>query len=322
MKVAIASLYQALTESWYSHGSGFVRIFQRQLDSAGIKAEILWTKDHRDWNDFDYIYLWQGLPLNGKLAINMFGGSCAENLRPLEKLAGFKGQIYPILHPMLPYHELEIRKWEGTPSRDLWKRLRIKYENALPVQSNPFESSWLTIGDSHAPSVWEDGSHIEVLSGKTLYGALNEGLSSLVGNTYDRVTLYFGQIDLRHHLMRQDDPPIATVKLVHEYACQVSELDCREKFVTELHPIESEDRPIPTPGRYKGHPFFGTWRQRNELRQIFNLHLHRFAREGLFKLVGYPREWVTESGMMNEAYMEKPRSVHIAPLHYRAFRDY
>lgn len=323
---AIASLFTALTENEYSHSSGFARIFSQQLHDANIGHQVVWSKNANEWpwTGFEEIYLYQGLDLNGKLGLNMFGGQCEGNASILNRLAYAKTHITPIAYPLLPYHELKKRDWSHikTIGGRTWANLEaLAQRSPLPIE-NPCRSTHLCIGDSHIPSAWKRGTHIRVLSGYTLHRALSQTLLAFGVNYYESATFYFGQIDVRHHLGRQPDPQKAAYDLAKDYVAQLGGLEKMKIHceVALLHPIEDEARPIPGPGHYKGTPFFGSWDSRNELREMINFELERNAKTLGYGVYAYPREWHDANSRMDQAFMERPRSVHIAPKFYRAFR--
>lgn len=323
MKIAIASMFTALTNRSHSHNYGYIAILLEQLKNAGIPVDVLWSNEEHDWNQYDEVWLWQGLPMNGKLSINMFGGACPGNAETLRRLAQFKGRLRGIIGRVLNYHELQARDWQQMVTPKEWRHIQHNVVDQLDPIENPNNARALCLGDSHAPGVWQKFQHIDVRSGLTLHGALKLRLRFIIPEHYKAATIYFGQIDLRHHLMRREDPMKATSELVLEYAKQVTALaNTGMKIeVALLHPIESEERKIPTPGCYKSKPFFGTWEERENLRQIFNSSLQCMARMQHFGVYAYPPEWQGPDGKMNQAYMERPRSVHVAPAHYRAFRS-
>jgi hypothetical protein len=330
MKSAIASLFTALTDRPHSHSSGFARIFSEQLKVAGIEHDWILSADKdKDWNDYDVIYLYQGLDLNGKLGMNLFGGACEANWKILRKLGLFRGKIKPIVYPLADYHALVERGWHlpieyKREWEDIWKQIKNHQDNTKhkDIVDNPTGSHHLCIGDSHIPSMWRHGTHIRVLSGKTLHSALETGLGQLLDRRYTAATFYFGNIDIRHHLARlPGDPVLNAIGLANDYINQLRQIRPGLNFleVCELLPIEDESREIPGPGHYKGKPFHGDWQTRNEMRTAFNEVLFDACRRLNIQYAAHPKQFTGPDGKMDQAYMERPRSVHVAPMYYRAF---
>lgn len=339
MKTAIATVFSALSSSLHSHNSGLARIASRQLREAGVEHDVLWTdsKASKSWDDYDRVYVYHGYDLNGKLGINMFGGTIQPNADRLAKLATFNGELIPIWYPWPDYVKLaSLDRWGGLVPKSwitaLKKRTRA---DQLPFK-NPLKHEHLTIGDSHAPSVWTHGTQLEVLSGQTLHsvvsrrepgvvGPVEQLIRSYAADGVRRLTINFGNIDLRHHLARQPSPTEACTKLAASYLDWLERLTRHMPIdfveVCALLPVESEDREIPGPGMYRGQPFHGSWEQRTRLREVFNKIMREYCRTHRgFSFYEPPAAWTNEKGELDQSVMERPRSVHIAPKFYRAFR--
>ncbi|MGA1049069.1 MAG: hypothetical protein ACO3UU_13760, partial [Minisyncoccia bacterium] len=100
----------------------------------------------------------------------------------------------------------------------------------------------LVRGDSHSLSVWKPGFGLDRTDGKTLHGFLKDA-DSLVeewNQKYDEVILYFGNIDLRFHLMRQEKPFSSTVDLFNRYVEFARKLN--NATLVNLLPVEHESR--------------------------------------------------------------------------------
>ncbi len=189
---------------------------------------------------------------------------------------------------------------------------------SITKEVNEFRHSrpnWI-VGDSHAPMLWKPGTTTYALPSRTLYRSLNEGLgaSILDGDHLQSLTFCFGNIDLRHHLARQDDPKAATKKLAEEYIKQAESFDCQIS-VCELLPVIDQDQLVTRSYFYKGEPHFGTVKQRVELRDIFNETLHSQAKK--VKVLKVPDIIFREDGLMNKDALEKTKGgIHISPCFY------
>jgi hypothetical protein len=153
----------------------------------------------------------------------------------------------------------------------------------------------------------------------SLYGALKKGLESYLLYDMERVIFYFGNIDVRHHLMRQEDPIASTFSLYDEYVSQVRSLIDRKKIkratIVEPLPIEHEERKIPKMGRYKHDSFYGGVDQRIKLREQIKIFLRNQKDIDTFK---WPTIFEKLSGEeFAKQYMEKPaKSVHLSRSGY------
>jgi hypothetical protein len=179
----------------------------------------------------------------------------------------------------------------------------------------------VVLGDSHSVARYRGGSLVLRNDGLTLHGLLQRGIGNMLDEagieTCETLVIQAGNIDIRHHLMRQPNPEDATVKLVKDLGKQLSELKRDGRIldyqVTCPYPIEFEGRKLPKTGFYKGTPFFGSRLEREELRKLMTRMM-----VGEFKSTKlWPVEWFKmDPEKYAETFMEKPRSVHLSPAHY------
>lgn len=170
------------------------------------------------------------------------------------------------------------------------------------------------IGDSHTVMLWRPQRTIEALYGRTLFRSLKEGLSTLVSPNAKQVTFCFGNIDLRHHLGRQEDPFEATVELAKEYARQADELDCAAS-ICELLPVISEDRLTTKSYWYKETPHYGSAEERTALLALFNSTLRESCK--FSSVLKAPSLFVGNNGLLRDEVIEKTKGgIHIAPNYY------
>jgi hypothetical protein len=197
---------------------------------------------------------------------------------------------------------------------------RLKVEGTFPETNsiswyNTFLAHGLVsrkgvVGDSHALSVWKPGHSLDFTAGRTLHGFLKRETVEEISNRFDEVTLYFGNIDLRFHLMRQENPQQATADLFNRYVDFAKQL--KKATLVELLPVEHESRKIPGTGLYKKQPFFGTREERMQLREIANEIINNSGLE----VIQWPSEWIDEDGTKMLDILEMKQSVHLRPKHY------
>lgn len=325
----------------YSHYSGPALILAHQLRSLGHKVQIVtgsWLKPE-DWlASATDVILYHGLDMNGKLSINLYGGGTAENWAKMINMCSFASpfskNVNSAFYPMPNYAEYaQARRWNPEPKNFLQGIASLATLNGSEICNNPIKSGHLILGDSHAPSIWVPGAHLEVHSGMTMHGALTIGIGELIKRAedknqaeYAKLTLYFGNIDIRHHICRVASNTKAQIDEVHhlleELGRQLMRLpeDVQEIEVVEPLFIEPETRVIPKTGWYKGQPFHGRWFDRNIVRTAWKMKLQEICAHLDLELYAHPKEWSIED-VMNEEFMERPRSVHIAPIHYRAAKE-
>jgi hypothetical protein len=138
------------------------------------------------------------------------------------------------------------------------------------------------------------------------------------------IELYFGNIDVRHHLLRQPDPEAATRELAYKYmeaAARLAEIQFKSSGihvsvkVYELLPIEDESRSIPKTGWYEGTPFYGSMEDRDKIRLIFKEELKKWE-GGSTKVFEWVDKLINKDGELDFKYMEKPKSIHLSREFY------
>jgi hypothetical protein len=307
MKAAIISMLGNVGTTLNSQGGGYGLICTKMVKDYNELEQLDVNPDPSTWSQYDMLYVCEGVNFTG--SFNIPGGIQPEHVEKMKAIADYKGDLQ-FVNKAFDF--------------DMFNQKRVKLEGAQFKQARVVDYFYETaqqtkkivIGDSHALSVWKPGYGLSFNPGKTLYGWLKTANAEEL-NKYDEVILYFGNIDLRFHLCRQDIPVDAAIELFEQYIQFCKSLTCDVTLV-ELLPIEHESRKIPGTGLYKGQPFYGSRNLRMHLREVIN---HVIRNNGL-KTLSWPNEWVDEDGtkMMNEV-LEQKQSVHIRPKHYRYITD-
>ena len=158
--------------------------------------------------------------------------------------------------------------------------------------------------------MWKPGYSLDFTAGRTLHGFLKRNTPEVINEIFDEVVLYFGSIDVRFHLMRQENPKHATIDLFTRYVEFAKQLkDCT---LATIIPVEHESRKIPGTGLYKKKPFFGTRAERQELVEIAN----EIIKNSGLKYIAWPDEWNDETGEKMLDILESRQSVHLKPKNY------
>ena len=331
----------------YSHYSGPALILAHQLRSMGHRVELVtgsWLKPEGWLASATDIVLYHGLDMNGKLSINLYGGGTADNWKKLVNMAAYCSPLGTSLHSAFyqtPNYAAycKARSWNPPPKRFSKGICILEALSRSAMITNPNPSSHLILGDSHAPSVWVPGAHLKVISGLTLHGALEKGIHNLIDlkpndpspdswRNYKRLTLYLGNIDIRHHLCRITTSHQIQVNMIAEMGTRLlAQLEhlraithVREIELVEPLYIEPETRVIPKTGWHKGRPFWGTWTERCFVRVAWAMELVKIQKKLGCELYLHPKAW-QDDGTMREEFLEKPRSVHVAPINYRAAKE-
>lgn len=286
MKKAIVGILNNPATSLNSHSSGMCNIVAKTFN-----AKILNERD--DWSDYDELIIYHGTNFK-KGSFNVIGGISEEVMKRANMLNEFKGKVYSL-------DGFQLKDFSIKRKLNIYDLCSYYDEIKMPIKKN------IVIGDSHSISVWPNEDYeISRNDGKTLFGFLKQDLDL---SNYDNVILYFGNIDLRFHLCRQENPLEATKKLFTDYCNYAKRYNAT---IVHLLPIEDESRKIPKSGQYKGQNFFGSVELRKELRNVAN----KIMLESDLKTIEWPSFFINEIGNLRFDIMEPKQSVHIRPLYY------
>lgn len=304
MKVALVSMMGNVGSTFNTQGGGYGLIQTKMIRSAfPSDFEIDVNPKPDTWSSYDIIYVCEGVNFVEGV-FNVPGGPQEIHYEKMKAIAEYKGEL------AFSNVKFDFNKFN--------KRLKIDATypdvDSIPVaptfMEHGMKSGKAVIGDSHALSVWKPGYTLDFTPGRTLHGFLKRNTPEKVNKEWNEVVLYFGNIDLRFHLMRQPNPVEATKELFNKYVDFAKSLN--NAAVVNLLPVEHESRKIPGTGLYKGEPFFGTRQERMELRKIANDIMNS---SGL-KTIQWPEEWVDEDGTKMLDILEQKQSVHLRPKFY------
>ena len=323
MKTLLTQPLSPISNKIHSHKAAQGIIYADQIKNAGIDVTVNMTgTDIKDYNEYDAIYLYHGNDWGG--SVNMFGGvEGYANVKYLARLSQYRGKVYSIIFDMPKYSDMikpRVDKCSNIPlewnSVD-WENLKKIESEAETIDPNLIKQyDKIAIGDSHAISMYRPGWMNVSIPFKTLHGAISMGFDKFIPEgEYKEIEVYFGNIDIRHHLMRQANPIQATKDLASKYiqeCLRIKDLYNANVTIWELLPIENVSRVLPKTGYYKGTAYTGTQYERNNLRKIF--------KEELKKSSINVYEWVdcmiNTLDELDFSYMEKPKSIHLSRASY------
>ncbi len=316
----IYSPFTPIADRWqFSHRAGWALYWAQELRAKVVTSGSM--ESLREVNKTDEVYVYHGMEF--KDALNFPGGPPEPTRRRamlLEDLRKFLGPNLISIDRKMPDYASLLAK-HGIQST-------FRHENCSWMHYPSTAPRRIIVGDSHALSLYAArGTVISRNDHQTLYGLMEDPtkldpfLKLYAGTT--NATFYFGNIDVRHHLCRPGaQPPDVLAKRYLDWVSEVRRRFQLEKVsVTVLLPLEPESRVIPKSGWYKGTPFYGSWQDRDAVRSRFNVALARLAPSMRITLDYHPDYWQLTGGVLDEAVMEKPRSVHIAPQHYRLIEE-
>ena len=204
--------------------------------------------------------------------------------------------------------------------------LTEKCKTVEMVKMQDFIGERLVIGDSHSMSVSPGGCPVIRIDAKTLYGALKDEnyILDQIPESVKHLTLMFGSIDVRHHLLRQKNVLEKTRELYNNYFDLIKKIQAKGIAVEVCVPVpvEHEERKMAATTKFKGKgdkealPFFGKLEARQKLTQYIRLYMDSNAP---CTVIHYKDEWYNEMDPKEfaETVMEKPHGIHIAFPYYR-----
>lgn len=339
MKILLTSPVTPISSSAYSHRSAQAEIYAQMIyDSfvcpiGNLEVVINYGNKIQDYSEFDLIYVYHGNDWGGSL--NLFGGVAGlSDPTGLVALHKFDAKsVMSIAIPMPDYAGLLRKRLKpGEKFNSILDELP-EHTGVYAVTPVSFEgTSNLVIGDSHAICMYRPGWEVLSVPFKTLHGALTGpgGLRQLVADKFahsghfENLEFYFGNIDIRHHLMRQPLPSIAAVDLANRYFEEVEGRfpNALTKSIYEPLPLEDESRKLPKTGYYKGTPFYGAWEDRDLIRNLFATTLEQLCEGSSVKFIRWTDYLKNSAGQLDFKHMEKPRSVHLARASYPHWRGF
>jgi len=320
MKKVLLTGLGPISNKIHSHKAAQAIIYADQLKQAGMDVTInLVSNKIKDYSPYEEIYFYHGSDWSGNL--NLFGGIQAyPNKEYVSALSHFSGKIKSIIVDFPDYANMftdRLNKanmhWDDVHWGNL-RRLQVEAETVDPNMVKRYRN--IAFGDSHAICMYRPGWENVSVPFSTLHGSINRGFESFIpeGGEYDLIETYFGNIDIRHHLCRFDNPIEEAKKLADRYGSEVDRMRSVYKAdVTAWEPLPIEDvsRKIPKTGWYKGTPFYGTWEQRNDVRNAFTERLKSHT-----QVFEWTDKLLNPIGQLDFGSMEKPQSVHLSRESY------
>ena len=308
----------------HSHRSAWARMQRCMLEDSGYSSELAFG-DIEKIREADVWAVSHGMEF--KDAYNIFSGWQQEHKDKLLIFADKAGSLISLerdmpnlrelLEPRASKTEFNLSPWEWEQVEKACKSAEVLVHEEI-VQ-NPLR---IVLGDSHSIARYRHDTIVLRNDGLTLHGLLRRGISEMLEESLsnpgtERLVIQAGNIDIRHHLMRQENPYKAIDELLDELFEQLRVAYKRGHFmsaeVTTPYPIEFEERRIPKSGFYKGTPFYGARNEREELRA--------YMTQQMKSVFSYVHEWPTEffeatPEEYSQNFMEKPGSVHLSPAMY------
>jgi hypothetical protein len=320
MKKILLTSLGPISNKIHSHKAAQAIIYADQISEAGYDVTINLVSDKiNDYTPYDEIFFYHGSDWSGGL--NLFGGIQAyPNKDFLVALSNFKGKVNSIIVDFPDYaamFEDRLTKANLTWNEVDWNNLKKLQADAVTVDPNTLRHySSISFGDSHAICMYRPQCENVSVPFSTLHGSINRGFETFIpkDREYDKIETYFGNIDIRHHLCRFDNPIEEAQKLADRYSVELKRIArAYEASVIpwEPLPIENESRKVPKTGWYKKSPFYGSWQQRTDVRQAFIERLK--SHTPIYEWTSHLKNTI---GELSFDVMEKPQSVHLSRASY------
>jgi hypothetical protein len=352
--IGLCGLHQSIPKIEASHYRGWMELLKRVLVEQSNDKQYRIVRTLEEMKQCQTLYVHSGLYYYGDLkegfALNLFGGEAGleQPIKEMEKIkesrtilnSGLCGLEYRLpwsesLYSLKNRVKTQLKfadRINDLKFDDLGLEFGIADSMVEPVVNpmvNQFEKTGkLIIGDSHSGASWEPGFAVYRNDAETLHGALNRGLIEKIKDwCFSRVThinplpkvirINYGNIDIRFHILRQNNPPEASQELLNRLEAQLLDMQKKYDTIIELvvpYPIETPERTAKVPKSvwYKGVPATGTFEQRKQIRDIYCNQLSAMAKKNQWRLI----DVVKTEGYLPEHMMEKPRSIHLSPAYY------
>lgn len=300
-KYALVSMMGNVGSTLNSQGGGFGLIATKMVKDFFRDDQVDVNVSPETWQDYDALFVCEGVNFVPG-SFNVPGGPQPLHYEKMKAIGNYKGVVKFI------NNQFDFEAFN--------KRLKIEDVN-FPSGNFIDLFNWYgnktrkcVVGDSHALSVWRPTYGLNFTPGRTLHGFLKRNTPELTNEVFDETILYFSNIDIRFHLMRQDNPAAATGDLFRRYVDFAKQLN--SVTLVEPLPIEHESRKIPGTGLYKKQPFFGTREERMRIRDI----ACRIINNSGLKTIQWPEEWIDSDGTKMLDILESKQSVHLKPKYY------
>lgn len=316
-RIAIDGIVGSYSSRISSHKASWPHLLKSKLFQMGIDDVTVLTK-HDDLEEYDVLLI--SLPMEFQGSFNVFGGANDELAERLMKIGEFGGETF-VADTVMPDVGAFIESRQKSCS-DLFSELDPEdytywSESIKTIDTTLLNSNGFVLGDSHCISVYRPGYNISRNDGLTLHGALKQGLRNLIPRIeIKNLVLYFGNIDIRHHLMRREDLKKDLYTMLEDYEKQIQELKIEKIYIIAPLWIENESRKLPKTGYYKDTPFYGSTDERQSLVNFITRYLQDMCSDNGWKLIRWPDKMLNEDGELDFKYMEKPKSVHLSREFY------
>ena len=322
-----------------SHDGGYAKTYAEALG-----ATVIYRPEEFDKLPEGDVYLYHGGNQREQpKGLNFTGGFSTKNdygIRLIIKAIKNGQKIHSLKYEMLDVADkIGRRKDVSDELKALANSVSWEADCIRQVDLKGFTK--IAIGNSHTPSFSDKESLVVKTDGTTLNSQINSNFQYVKdylnifwkNNGFPKkVTMTFMDIDVRFYLLNKKK-----FVILPDWKDQIREWI---RFAQELHakgiekielcaplPIETEERKHPKTGAYPKNSeiyFYGSQEERANLVKEIKSYMYLCTKGKPFiDIVQVPEFWYELPPLEYEReYMERPRSVHLAPKHYRRNSDW
>jgi hypothetical protein len=318
IKIGVSPLVNLISTNPYSYKSTWPHMLVCELKHHGYKnAEVVYSS-RQPWSNYDVIIIDHGIDFHGTW--NFYSSLTDELYEEIVRLLS-KVKIYSMWITMPDVKQFIDEK--ASYSKSKFATLIDKADEISKVCSKVITLDCIhntgkqMIGDSHVISLWQPGWSISRLGYVTLKQTLESGLSSYLLPSTTQVTVCLGNLDIRHHIMRERDPLHEIDTLLSTLEKQLLDLDLDHVTIRYAMPIELEKRKIPPKLIYKGLKYFGSLRERMALVKYFNYRVEEICYNNFWNVYRDPLKLAGLDGVLRHKAMERPEGINISRNYHR-----
>lgn len=318
IRVGVSSLVNKFSTNPYSYKSTWPHMIVCELKHHGFKnAEVVYSTGQK-WSDYDVIIIDHGIDFHGTW--HFYSSLTDELYEEVIRLLS-DVRIYSMWIDMPDVKEFIDLKAHHSKSKFAtlvhYADQISKVCSSIPKLDSIHNTGNQMIGDNHVISMWQPGWSMSRLGYVTLRETLESEISSLLLPNTKRVTVCLGNLDIRHHLMRERDPLYEIDTLVSTLEKQLLSLDLDNVTIRHAMPIELEKRKIPPKLIYKGLKYFGSLQERMALVKYFNYKVDEVCYNNFWNVYRDPLKLAGLDGVLRHKAMERPEGINISRNYHR-----
>lgn len=308
VKIAISSIVGNISSQIYSHRGAWAAITKDQLLEAGYpNVTILYKHSDPSWEKYDVVLIDNSVETKGKLSF--FQGPNSLALSQINRLYSSRPRMYSLMFDM-PDVASEVLAATRTnvgafqPILDNIDRLS-QICSKIPRIDFIDKCKHQILGDTHSSTVYAPKSNIVAKTQWSLRDLLNSGIATNILPWAESLTICIGHTDIRHLLMRDQDPIRSIDLMIDRLESQLLSTKLTDISIRQVLPVERDGRRIQLTSYYKKLPYFGTWQERLALSKYMNIKIEEICNKNWWQCIKNPIEIFDNDGSLSWECMEQ-----------------